>query len=69
MTPDHITLTSCGHYTWGLSSAVDLVCEFASQGQDHEEALRLDEGALLEAKRRLDNLVSHLGLLNRREAA
>lgn len=66
--PDHITLTSCGHYSWGLSSAVDLVCEFASKGPAEAEALRLDEGTILEAKRKLDNLVEYLGLLNRRAA-
>jgi len=67
--PDHITLTSCGFITHYLTGAVDDACRFASQGPDKEEALRLDAGALLEAKRRLDNLIQHLGIVKVREAA
>lgn len=67
--PDHITLTSCGFITFAVSAAVEDACDFASQGPDKEEALRLDAGALLEAKRRLDNLIQHLGIVKVREAA
>jgi len=62
MTPDHPLVTECGQYSFNLANAVDLVCEFASRSPEHEEALRLDEGWLLEAKRRLDNLLTHLSM-------
>lgn len=67
--PDHLTLSDCGHFTWSLSISVEMVCDFASKGEAEREALRLDEGLILDAKRRLDNLVDLLGLLNHRRAA
>lgn len=65
----HAVLMDCGFLTFGLSNSVDLVCDFASKGKEQEEALRMDEGLLLDAKRRLDNLVAHLGLVKVKEAA
>lgn len=67
--PDHITLTSCGFITFAIGAAVEDAAEFASQGEAEIEALRLDAGSILEAKRKLDNLVEFLGLLNHRKAA
>jgi len=67
--PSHFDLMGADYLTWSLGSAVDDVCTFASKGKAEEEALRLDAGALLEAKRRLDNLIQHLGIVKVREAA
>jgi hypothetical protein len=60
--PDHGVLMDCGHYTYNLDSAVDLVMDFSSRGEAHKAALILDEGILLSAWFRLGNLIEELKL-------
>lgn len=52
-----------------LTKSVDDASELASRGEAERSALRAEAGMILDAYRRLGNLVEHLGLLNRKEAA
>ena len=60
--PDHVTLISAGHYTFGASEAIERLCAFAEKGEAERAALRLDAGRILDDWWRLGNLVTFLKL-------
>jgi hypothetical protein len=60
--PEHGVLMDCGHFTYNLDSAVDLVMDFASRGEAHKAALLEDAGIILGAWMRLGNLIEELKL-------
>jgi len=61
MTPDHLTRMDSDQHIFGVTSSVDNIINFASKGEAERESLRMDEGLIYDAIRRLQNLVHTLG--------
>ncbi len=66
---DHHDHQEAEYAIFKLGQSVDDVMTLASRGEAERAALRTEEGAILDAWRRLGNLVETLGFRNNRKAA
>lgn len=60
--PDHVVLMDSAQYLFGLSSAANILSDFAHRGDEQRAALRIDGATLIEEWQRLGNLIQFLRL-------